>query len=58
MPLSLQLATIEARSAQFSAPTSWPANSAFFRVRATGLLQDRAHRRQVYRASFFVGFVV
>ncbi|WP_202330467.1 hypothetical protein [Mesorhizobium sp. L-8-3] len=31
----LQVATMEASSAQFSAPTSCAANSAFFLVRAT-----------------------
>jgi hypothetical protein len=30
----LQVATMEAKSAQFAAPTSWPANNAFFLVRA------------------------
>ena len=36
--LSLHVATIDASSAQFSAPISFPANNAFLRVRATGLM--------------------
>ena len=34
--LSLHVATRDESRAQFSAPTSWPANRAFFRVRQTG----------------------
>jgi hypothetical protein len=42
--LSLHVATMDESSAQFSAPISWPANSAFFLVRQIGLMAFLASR--------------